>query len=125
MAASTWDGQSWAHLLGLRVAAGVDGGRPLAAAQPRRVVQLIEYWGQSSHPTLSPGLHDTPPHFTGHAFSWFQDDTTNTWACMRAPPQPETGTTRDAVFCQWFESWGAKANATAFGGWSFEEYYNM
>lgn len=112
---SGWDGQSWAGLLGL------EGPQ---TDQPWRTVQLIEYWGQNSHPTLSPGLHDTPPHFTGHAFSWYQDDVTNTWACIRSPLQPNM-LGGDSIFCQWFESWDAKANATADGGWSFEEYYNI
>ena len=43
------------------------------AATPRRSVQLIEYWGQESHPTLKHELHDTPPNYEGNTFTWYQD----------------------------------------------------
>ena len=132
----TWDGESWAGLLGL----STDGGGADALV-PRRTVQLIEYWGQSSHPTLNPGQHDTPPYFTGHAFTWWQDQTFNTWSCMRTPPQkapadPTTTTTTttaaittataaaaatDTIFCQWFSSWDDKES----GNFSFEELYDI
>lgn len=110
---SAWDGESWAGLLGL---GGITGVAPPA----RRQVQLIEYWGEQSEPTLEPGCHKGfPPDFTGPtAFSWWQDQTQNTWSCMRAPPLGFSPAV-DTMFCQWFATWEDKDSGTV----SFEEYH--
>ena len=84
--------------------------------------------GQQSNPTLEPPGFDTPPLWHGKAFSWWQDQTRNTWACLRQPPmQSRTAdgdagaASKDTIFCQWFDSWDDKEA----GKVAFEEYYDI
>ena len=114
---SGYDGHSWATLLGI---AGLATDGRSTAAKGRRTDTLIEYWGQTSNPTMTPPGFSVPPLWKGpHAVKWWQDRVENTWSCVRMPPM--AGEKGDAIFCQWFMNWPDKANNTV----AFEEYYNI
>jgi len=114
---ATMDGASWAGDLGLAAHPPSRASPPAAAKD----TQLIEYWGQANNdPSHSPGEFHTPPQFQGSAFSTWQDQTRNTFACLRMVPD-SAGVQGDELYCQWFEQYADKVT----GNFSFEEHYDI